>query len=163
MAPRIGTDPPPPAHEIEPPVIRGRRLDLVDSRRSLLAWVAAGHPSRMWATALERGVRERGCVAMAVLALLAGCALEQAPSVVRVTYDCDRGDGFVARYERHGQVILELGDGERVLPEVAALAGTRYADGTYELRLEGRHATLRGTTATYSNCVARDWQESEPR
>jgi len=100
---------------------------------------------------------------MAVLVLLVGCALERPPGVVRVTYDCDRGDGFVARYERRGQVILELGDEQRVLPEVAALAGTRYADGTYELRLEGRHATLRGTTATYSNCVARDWQESEPR
>lgn len=106
----------------------------------------------------------QGCTyaAMAALALLAGCALER-PGVVRVTYDCDQGRGFVARYERDGQVTLELGEGERVLPEVAAMAGTRYDDGTYELRFDGRTATLRGTDATYSNCVARDWQESEPR
>ena len=83
--------------------------------------------------------------------------------MVRVTYGCDQGHGFVARYERDGQVILELGDGERVLPEVAAIAGTRYDDGTYELRLHGRNATLQGAAATYSNCVARDWQESERR
>lgn len=104
-----------------------------------------------------------GYAAMAAFVLLAGCALEQPRGVVRVTYDCDGGRSFVARYERVGQVILELGEGERVLPEVAAMAGTRYDDGTYELRFDGRTATLRGTDATYSNCVARDWQESEPR
>jgi membrane-bound inhibitor of C-type lysozyme len=100
---------------------------------------------------------------VAALALLAGCALEQAPGVVRVTYDCDLGRGFVARYERDGQVVLELSEGERLLPEVAAIDGTRYDDGTYELRLQGRTATLQGTASTYSNCVVRDWQESEPR
>jgi len=108
------------------------------------------------AISLEREVRGRGYVAIAVLALLAACALERPPGVMRVTYACDQGRGFVARYERDGQVILELGDGERVLPEVAAIAGTRYDDGTYELQLNGRNATLRGTAATYSNCVARD-------
>jgi membrane-bound inhibitor of C-type lysozyme len=100
---------------------------------------------------------------MAALAMLAACALERPPGVVRVTYDCDQGQRFVARYERDGQVIVELGDREWVLPEVSAIAGTRYDDGTHELRLTGRSATLRGTAATYSNCVARDWQESEPR
>jgi membrane-bound inhibitor of C-type lysozyme len=95
-----------------------------------------------------------------VLALLAACAPERPPRVVRVTYHCDQGQSFVARYERDGQVILELGDGERVLPEVSAIAGRRFDDGTYQLRLEGRHATLHGTAATYSNCVARDWQQS---
>jgi hypothetical protein len=99
---------------------------------------------------------------MAVLALLAACALERAPGLVRVTYDCDQGRGFAARYERDGQVIVELGDREWVLPEVSAIAGTRYGDGTRELRLTGRNATLHGTAATYSNCIARDWQESEP-
>ena len=127
------------------------------------ARVAVGHRDRIPATSLGREVQERGWSTTLVLVLLVGCALERPPGVVRVTYDCDQGHGFVARYERDGQVILELGDGERVLPEVAAIAGTRYDDGTYELRLEGRHATLRGTAATYSNCVARDWQESEPR
>jgi membrane-bound inhibitor of C-type lysozyme len=117
----------------------------------------------MPATLLERAVQERRYAAMAAFALLAACALERPPGVVRVTYACDQGHGFVARYERDGQVILELGEGERVLPEVAALDGTRYDDGTYELELEGRHATLRGTAATYSNCVASDWQELEPR
>jgi membrane-bound inhibitor of C-type lysozyme len=100
---------------------------------------------------------------MATLAMLAACALERAPRVVRVTYDCDQGRGFVARYERDGEVILELDDGERVLPEVSAIAGTRFRNGIYELRLQGRQATLHGTAATYTNCVARDWQESEPR
>jgi membrane-bound inhibitor of C-type lysozyme len=100
---------------------------------------------------------------VAVFAVLAACALERPPRVVRVTYECDQGRGFVARYERRGQVILEFDDGERVLPEVAAISGTRFDDGTHELRLQGRHATLRGTAATYSNCVARDWQEHEPR
>jgi membrane-bound inhibitor of C-type lysozyme len=104
-----------------------------------------------------------GCAAIAAFVLLAGCALEQPPGAVRVTYHCDEGRSFAARYERKGLVILELGDGERVLPEVAAIAGTRYDDGTYDLALNGRHATLRGTAATYSNCVARDWQELEPR
>ena len=117
----------------------------------------------MPATLLGREVRERGCVAMAALALLAACALERPPGVVRVTYDCDQGHGFVARYERDGQVIVELGDREWVLPEVSAIAGTRYDDGTHELRLHGRTAILHGTAATYSNCVAHDWQESEPR
>jgi membrane-bound inhibitor of C-type lysozyme len=110
-----------------------------------------------------REARERGYAAMAVLALLAACALERPPGVVRVTYQCDQGQGFVARYERDGQVIVELGDRERVLPEVSASGGVRYDDGTRELRLDGPHATLRGTAATYSNCVARDWQESAPR
>jgi membrane-bound inhibitor of C-type lysozyme len=101
-------------------------------------------------------------VATAALALLAACAPEQPPAVVRVTYDCDEGNGFVARYERDGQVILELDDREWVLPEVSAPDGTRYDDGTRELQLHGAQATLRGTAATYSNCVARDWQELEP-
>ncbi|MGH6895271.1 MAG: MliC family protein [Geminicoccaceae bacterium] len=118
----------------------------------------------MPATSARREVQERGgYAALAVLALLVGCALERPPGVVRVTYDCDQGHGFVARYERDGQVILELGDREWVLPEVSASAGARYDDGTHELRLDGRNATLRGTAATYSNCVARDWQEYEPR
>jgi membrane-bound inhibitor of C-type lysozyme len=139
------------------------KLDFIDRYRSLQARVAVGHPDRMQATSPEREVQERGCAAIAVLALLVGCALERPPGVVRVTYDCDQGNGFVARYERDGQVIVELGDREWVLPEVAAIAGTRYDDGTHELRLNGRNATLHGTAATYSNCVARDWQESEPR
>jgi membrane-bound inhibitor of C-type lysozyme len=105
----------------------------------------------------------RGGAAMAALALLAACALEQPPRVVRVTYICDGGRSFAARYERMGEVILELPDDERVLPEVAAIAGTRYDDGTYELRLHDRTATLHGTAAPYSNCVARDWQETAPR
>ena len=117
----------------------------------------------MPATLLERAVQERRYAAMAAFALLAACALERPPGVVRVTYDCDQANGFVARYERDGQVILELGEGERVLPEVAAIAGTRYDDGTHQLQLDGRNATLRGTAATYSNCVASDWQESGPR
>jgi membrane-bound inhibitor of C-type lysozyme len=83
--------------------------------------------------------------------------------VVRVTYDCDQGLGFIARYERDGQVIVELGERQWVLPEVSAISGVRYDDGTHQLQLNGRHATLRGTAATYSNCVARDWQESAPR
>lgn len=112
---------------------------------------------------MDSGPALRGCTAMTAFVLLAGCALEQPPGVVRVTYDCDGGRSFVARYERVGQVILELSDGERVLPEVAAIAGARYDDGDYELQLDGRHATLRGTAATYSNCVARDWQEAQPR
>jgi membrane-bound inhibitor of C-type lysozyme len=135
--------------------------DFVDGHRSLQARVAAGHRDRMPAISLARGVR--GYAAMAALVLLAACALERPARVVRVTYDCDQGHGFVARYERDGQVILELGDREWVLPEVAAIAGTRYDDGTHELRLNGRSATLRGTAATYSNCVAHDWQESPPR
>ena len=106
---------------------------------------------------LARGVR--GYAAMAVVVLLAACAVERPAGVVRVTYDCDQGHGFVARYERDGQVILELGDREWVLPEVSAIAGTRYDDGTHELRLNGRSATLHGTAAPYSNCVARDWEE----
>ena len=65
----------------------------------------------MPATSLGREVQERGYAAMAVLALLAACALERPPGVVRVTYDCDQGHGFVARYERDGEVILELDDG----------------------------------------------------
>lgn len=117
----------------------------------------------MPATSLGREVEGRGWSAMTVLVLLIGCALERPPGVVRVTYHCDQGRGFVARYERDGQVIVELGDRERVLPEVSAVAGTRYDDGTYELRLNGRNATLRGTAVTYSNCIARDWQEREPR
>jgi membrane-bound inhibitor of C-type lysozyme len=133
----------------------GVKPDLIGGNRSLPARVAAGHRNRTPATALGRGY-----AAMAALALLAACALERQPGVVRVTYDCDQGHGFVARYERDGEVILELGDREWVLPEVAAMAGTRYDDGTRELRLNGRSATLRGTAATYSNCVARDWQES---
>jgi membrane-bound inhibitor of C-type lysozyme len=116
----------------------------------------------MWPTSLRPEVGKCGCVAMAALALLAACAAERPPGVVRVTYDCDEGHEFVARYERDGQVILELDDGEWVLPEVSTLAGTRYDDGTRELQLHGPQATLRGTAATYSNCVARDWQESEP-
>jgi membrane-bound inhibitor of C-type lysozyme len=112
---------------------------------------------------LGRGVRERGYAAIAGLALLAACALERLPGVVRVTYQCDQGQGFVVRYERDDQVVLELGDREWVLPEVSAIAGARYDDGTRELRLDGRNATLRGAAATYSNCVARDWQESAPR
>ena len=139
------------------------KLDFVDGYRSLQARVAAGHPNRMPAISLGGEVRERGYAAMAVVALLAACALERPPGVVSVTYDCDQGHGFVARYERDGQVILELGDREWVLPEVSAIAGTRYDDGTHELRLNGRNATLQGTAATYSNCVARDWQEYEPR
>jgi membrane-bound inhibitor of C-type lysozyme len=135
--------------------------DLADGNWSLQRGVAA-RLDCMAATSLLRGTRKRGCAAIAALVLLAGCAFEQPPGVVRVAYDCDQGQSFVARYERVGQVILELGDGERVLPEVAAIAGTRYDDGSYELALDGRHATLRGTAATYSNCVARDWQESEP-
>jgi membrane-bound inhibitor of C-type lysozyme len=136
--------------------------DFADESRCLQTRVAARADQRS-TTSLLHETQKRGCAAIAVLALLAACALERPPGVVRVTYHCDQGHGFVARYEHDGQVILELGDGERVLPEVAAIAGTRYDDGTYELRLEGRHATLRGTAATYSNCVARDWQESEPR
>jgi membrane-bound inhibitor of C-type lysozyme len=97
-----------------------------------------------------------------VLALLAACAFERAPRVVRVTYHCDRDQSFAVRYERDGQAILQLADGEWVLPEVSARAGRRFDDGTYQLRLEGRHATLHGTAATYSNCVARDWQQSAP-
>jgi membrane-bound inhibitor of C-type lysozyme len=118
--------------------------------------------NRMSPISVGRGARERGCAAMAALALLAACALERPPGVVRVTYQCDQGHGFVARYERAGQVILELGDQEWVLPEVSASGGVRYDDGTRELQLNGRHATLRGTPATYSNCVARDWQETAP-
>jgi membrane-bound inhibitor of C-type lysozyme len=139
------------------------KLDFVDRCRSLQARVAVGHPDRMPAASPEREVQARGCAAIAVLALLAACALERAPRVVRVTYDCDQGNGFVARYERDGQVIVELGDREWVLPEVSAIAGIRYDDGTHELRLNGRNATLRGTAPTYSNCVARDWKESAPR
>jgi membrane-bound inhibitor of C-type lysozyme len=105
----------------------------------------------------------RRYAAIVALALLVACALEQPRGVVRVTYHCDEGRSFAARYERIGQVIVELGDEERVLPEVAAIAGTRYDDGTYELELNDRHATLRGTAARYSNCVARDWQEMGPR
>jgi membrane-bound inhibitor of C-type lysozyme len=136
--------------------------DVVGRYRSLQARVVSGHPNRMWATSLRHEVKEYGCVAIAAFALLAACAPERPPGVVRVTYNCDEGHGFVARYERDGQVILELDDGEWVLPEVSAAAGTRYDDGTRELQLHGRQATLRGTAATYSNCVARDWQESEP-
>jgi membrane-bound inhibitor of C-type lysozyme len=110
-----------------------------------------------------REARERCYAAMAALALLAACALERPPGVVRVTYQCDQGQGFVARYERDDQVVLELAGREWVLPEVSASGGARYDDGTRELRLNGRQATLRGTAATYSNCVVRDWQESEPR
>ena len=139
------------------------KLRFVDFHRSLQARIAAGHLNRVPAVSLEREVRGRGYAAIAVLALLAACALERPPGVVRVTYHCDQGRSFIARYERNDQVILELGDGERVLPEVAAFAGTRYDDGTYELELNDRDATLRGTAATYSNCVARDWQQSEPR
>jgi membrane-bound inhibitor of C-type lysozyme len=108
------------------------------------------------------GAVVRGCAATAALVLLAGCELEPWPRVVRVTYVCDGGRSFAARYERMGEVILELPDDERVLPEVGALAGARYDDGTYELALRERRATLRGTAATYSNCVARDWQELDP-
>jgi membrane-bound inhibitor of C-type lysozyme len=162
MAFRI--DPPPSAHEIQPPEIAWIKLHFVGGDRSLPAGVAAGHLDRMPATSLERKVRERGgYAAMAVVVLLVGCALERPPGVVRVTYDCDEGQGFVARYERDGQVIVELGDREWVLPEVSAIAGNRYDDGTRELRLNGRNATLHGMAATYSNCVARDWQEDEPR
>jgi membrane-bound inhibitor of C-type lysozyme len=113
------------------------------------------------AAAIRRLRQGRNCAAIAVLAVLAACVPERPPAVVRVTYECDQGRSFVARYERDGQVIVELGEEERVLPEVAAIAGTRYDDGTYELRLQGRNATLHGTAATYSNCVARDWQRSE--
>lgn len=112
---------------------------------------------------METATSLRGCTAMAALAFLVACALEQPPGVVRVTYHCDEGRSFAARYERMGRVILELADEERVLPEVAALTGARYDDGTYELALNGRLATLRGTIETYSNCVARDWHGSEPR
>jgi membrane-bound inhibitor of C-type lysozyme len=83
--------------------------------------------------------------------------------VVRVAYECDQGRSFTARYEHDGEVILELDQEEWVLPEVSAIDGTRYDDGTHELRLHGRNATLRGPTVTYSNCVVRDWQEAEPR
>jgi len=100
--------------------------------------------------------------ALAALALLAACASEPWPRVVRVTYHCDEGQSFVARHERMGEIVLELPEGERVLPEVAAIAGSRYDDGTYELALQGRRATLYGTAATYANCVARDWQELAP-
>jgi membrane-bound inhibitor of C-type lysozyme len=137
------------------------KLNFADGCRSPQARVAAD-TARTSANSLLRATQARAYAAMAALTLLAACALERPPGVVRVTYDCDQGHGFAARYERDGQVILELGDEERVLPEVAALDGTRYDDGTYELRLEDGYATLRGTAATYSNCVARDWQESEP-
>jgi membrane-bound inhibitor of C-type lysozyme len=122
----------------------------------LQARVAVGHRDRIPATSLGREVQERGWSTTLVLVLLVGCALERPPGVVRVTYDCDQGRSFVARYERDGQVIVELGDREWVLPEVSAIAGARYDDGTRELRLNGRNATLRGTAASYSNCVARD-------
>jgi membrane-bound inhibitor of C-type lysozyme len=138
------------------------KQDLVDTSRSLQARRPAAGRGRIPANLLPRAIGECGCAAMAVLGLVAGCALGQPPGTVRVTYDCDDGRGFAALYERDGQVILELDEEERVLPEVAALAGTRYDDGTYELRLEGRAATLRGTAATYSNCIARDWQKVEP-
>jgi membrane-bound inhibitor of C-type lysozyme len=139
------------------------KLNLVDRYGPLQARVAAADLDRLPADWLLREIRERGYVAMAVLALLAGCTLERPPGVVRVTYDCDQGNGFVARYERDGQVIVELGDREWVLPEVSAITGTRYDDGSRELRLNGRNATLHGTAATYSNCVARDWEGSQPR
>jgi membrane-bound inhibitor of C-type lysozyme len=159
MASRIEPEPPPQAHEFRLGFAR-IMPDFVARYRSLQTRVA-GHPNRT-GTSLERKFQEGGCSAVAALVLLAGCALERPPGVVRVTYDCDQGRGFVARYERDGQAIVELGDGELVLPEVAAIAGTRYDDGTHELRLTGRNATLHGTATTYSNCVARDWQESEP-
>jgi len=160
MAFRI--DPPPSGHEIQPSEMAWMKLHFGGDDPCGQRSVAAGHPSRMPATSLERKVRQRGCAAVAVLALLAACALERPSGVVRVTYACDQGRGFAARYERDGQVIVELGEGELVLPEVAAIAGTRYDDGTHELRLDGRNATLHGTSAPYSNCVARDWQESKP-
>ena len=100
---------------------------------------------------------------MAALALLAGCALEQPRGLVRVAYECDQGRSFTARYEHDGEVILELDREERVLPEVSAIDGTRYDDGTHELRLHGRSATLHGTAVSYSNCIARDWHKAEPR
>jgi membrane-bound inhibitor of C-type lysozyme len=109
------------------------------------------------------GLTLRGHAAVAALALLAGSAFEQPRGVVRVTYECDQGRSFTARYERDGEVILELDGEERILPEVSAIAGTRYDDGTHELRLHGRNATLRGLAVTYSNCAARDWQEAERR
>ena len=137
------------------------KLNFADGCRSPQARVAAD-TARTSANSLLRATQARAYAAMAALTLLAACALERPPGVVRVTYDCDQGHGFVARYEQDDRVILELGEGERVLPEVAAIAGARYDDGTYELRLHGRNATLQGTAATYSNCVARDWQESEP-
>ena len=143
-----------------PPEMASLKSSFVD--RSLQARVAT-HLRRRPARSPLREIQERGYAAIAALALLAGCALEQPPGVVRVTYDCDQGQSFVARYERYDQVILELGEGERVLPEVSAIGGTRYDDGTYELRLRGRYATLQGTAATYGNCIARDWQEAEPR
>ena len=139
------------------------KLNFVDRYQALQARVATAHLDRLPADPLLRETRERGYSTVAVVVLLVGCALEGPPGVVRVTYDCDQGHGFVARYERDGQVIVELGDREWVLPEVSAIAGTRYDDGTHELRLNGRNATLQGTAATYSNCVASDWQEYEPR
>jgi membrane-bound inhibitor of C-type lysozyme len=141
----------------------GLKLNLGELYGSLQARVPAGHPNRMPPTSMGREARERGYAAMAVLALLAACALERPPGVVRVTYDCDQGHRFVARYERDNQVVLELSDREWVLPEVSAAAGARYDDGTRELQLDGRNATLRGTGTSYSNCVARDWQQSAPR
>jgi membrane-bound inhibitor of C-type lysozyme len=160
MASRIEPEPPPQAHEFRLGFAR-IMPDFVARYRSLQTRVA-GHPNRT-GTSLERKFQEGGCSAVAALVLLAGCALERPPGVVRVTYQCDQGQGFVARYERDDQVILELADREWVLPEVSASGGARYDDGTRELRLNGRQATLRGTAATYSNCVVRDWQESEPR
>ena len=109
---------------------------------------AGACPDRTRATSPLRIIRERGYAATAVLALLAGCAPERPPGVVRITYDCDQGRGFVARYERHDQVILEVGDRQWVLPEVAAISGVRYDDGTRQFRLIGRSATLQGTAAT---------------
>jgi membrane-bound inhibitor of C-type lysozyme len=129
---------------------------------SCAAWSGPGLRRRAQPS-LGRDVQYSGYPAMAVLVLLVACALERPPGVVRVTYDCDQGRGFVARYERDGQVVLELSEGERLLSEVAAIDGSRYDDGTYELRLHGRTATLQGTASTYSNCAVRDWQESEPR
>jgi membrane-bound inhibitor of C-type lysozyme len=138
------------------------RLDCEGRYRSLRTAFAAGDPNRR-PLPRPREVRRGAATAIAMLALLAACAPEQAPRVVRVTYHCDEDRSFAVRYERDGQAVLELADGEWVLPEVSASAGARYDDGARRLELHGRDATLRGTATTYSNCIARDWQESPLR
>ena len=88
-----------------------------------------------------------------VCALLLACLLMTGGCYT--TYLCDNGKTIKARDQvSHEKVVIDLGDGDIILPRVPAAEGTKFSDGRRTFWFKGDELTAEvGGKTPYGRCV----------
>jgi membrane-bound inhibitor of C-type lysozyme len=104
----------------------------------------------MWVNRLKRrqGFRAVVCILLlAALFMAAGCS--------GTTYFCDNGKIINTRDQLSGQkVVIDVGDGDIILPRVQAAEGSKFSDGTRTAWFKGDELIIESAGKTpYGRCT----------